>query len=43
LSSRLSNVKGKRALAAGSIVVYHVWRYADPAGRLTRGRSTESS
>jgi peptidoglycan/LPS O-acetylase OafA/YrhL len=30
-------VEGMRALAAGSIVVYHVWRYADPAGATNLG------
>jgi peptidoglycan/LPS O-acetylase OafA/YrhL len=35
--SRLRNVEGMRALAACSIVVYHVWRYADPAGAANLG------
>jgi peptidoglycan/LPS O-acetylase OafA/YrhL len=34
---RLPAVEGLRAFAACSIVVYHIWRYADPAGTLSLG------
>jgi peptidoglycan/LPS O-acetylase OafA/YrhL len=30
---RLTGVEGLRAVAAGSIVVYHVWIYSSPSGR----------
>jgi peptidoglycan/LPS O-acetylase OafA/YrhL len=35
--SRLPHVEGMRALAAGSIVLYHVWLYADPNGPTNLG------
>lgn len=35
--SRLPGIEGLRALAAASILVYHVWLYADPAGPVARG------
>ena len=32
LGSRLVGIEGMRALAAGSIVVFHTWLYSDPRG-----------
>jgi peptidoglycan/LPS O-acetylase OafA/YrhL len=31
--ARLRGVEGLRALAAGAIVIYHVWRYSSPTGQ----------
>ncbi|MDQ3631262.1 MAG: acyltransferase, partial [Actinomycetota bacterium] len=30
---RLAGINGLRALAAGAVVIYHVWRFGDPDGR----------
>lgn len=35
--SRLPRIEGARALAAGSIVVYHVWRYGSESGPVALG------
>jgi peptidoglycan/LPS O-acetylase OafA/YrhL len=35
--SRLPHIEGARALAAGSIVVYHVWRYGSESGPVALG------
>jgi peptidoglycan/LPS O-acetylase OafA/YrhL len=37
MGSRLPHVEGARALAAGSIVVYHVWRYGSETGPVALG------
>lgn len=37
MSSRLPHIEGARALAAGSIVVYHVWRYGSASGPVALG------
>jgi peptidoglycan/LPS O-acetylase OafA/YrhL len=37
MGSRLPHVEGARALAAGSIVVYHVWRYGTESGPVGLG------
>ena len=37
MGSRLPHVEGARALAAGSIVVYHVWRYGTESGPVALG------
>ena len=37
MGSRLPNVEGARALAAGSIVVYHVWLYGTETGPVALG------
>lgn len=40
--SRLSGIEGMRALAAGSIVVYHTWLYAPPgSGSTVLGRRVD--
>jgi peptidoglycan/LPS O-acetylase OafA/YrhL len=37
MGRRLPHVEGARALAAGSIVVYHVWRYGSESGPVALG------
>jgi peptidoglycan/LPS O-acetylase OafA/YrhL len=36
-TSRLRGIEGLRALAAGAIVLFHVWRYGSPDGQFSLG------